>query len=171
MGNVMFMRKGEVHTAPVVFIAEDTYLLNASDKCTDITGGYFIPYNYNEMRYSLTHANGIQVYPNIDGEAGQIAVQTNSPIDLSRHKKLSAVLTTTGGTAVNTSTVKLVVCTASSGNPINSAIASVDFVWNGLTATAELDLSEIVGECYVAVYWNYPNTTHYGYITTIQLLT
>lgn len=56
------------------------------------------------------------------------------------------------------------------GNPINSAVKSIDFTWSNLTASAELDLTDVTGEYYVAIYWDYPKTLYYGYINTIQLL-
>lgn len=91
MGKVLYMRKGELHTAPVVYeqLVNYTMLYDSGDECTALTGGWE-RYGYNsgvfEKNADHIYATGVGNAKNTNGFGTVNSVSVNG------HSKLCMII-------------------------------------------------------------------------------
>lgn len=84
------------------FFSSETYLYNAGDKCTSVTGGWtyvaYVSSDYSSSNASVTYnSNNMVLHAQLgSSKKGDCSIYTTKKIDLSKYKKLCAKVSATG---------------------------------------------------------------------------
>lgn len=83
------------------FFSSETYLYNAGDKCTSVSGGWtFVSYissDYSASNTSITYnSNNMVLHAWYSGGKGDCSIYTQKKIDLSKYRYLCAKVSATG---------------------------------------------------------------------------
>jgi len=154
----------------------EVYLLNYSDRCTDISGGWNLSYKFQNNAYMTTGTNSCLrvAHANTDTSMGGGIITTGNTIDLTNYSYI-----TISGFHNNDSLTALMPFGAfvSISIPNTLVSSSTGTAWSGLTTsdvnkefTIKVDVSSLSGKYYICIQCPNNAPSNYADIYTVQLI-